>query len=406
MSMLNDDILVSVSLEDTCVIFKLIATTARHTMRADTCDEYALDAAIPIEVAIAPKLDALPPPRITKRVQIKNRQKKLYVLRTTVSAEQGLEGEIISVKLEIHHNHKELLEVKFQYARTENIQSVVREMVATLGLDQSRKREIVSKIKMELRTLRFKKCVRLKAEGTLPQPPLNTCIRRIYLILTIQLWITCGVIFVCIQCTPLNAFMAQNSTCIGIISCFLIALSPIIMCCTMDMEVRLMALMVPYIALLLGVIVSCCLMRYSAMVNNDIVLQTASITVPVFSVLTMFTFQTQIDCTVMRGYFMMTTIALCVWSLIVCVMGWQTSFLFSLVNVILFGWCILSETNSLMDDVEFIANCSLTGDVPSWRESFLRGSGLCLFGVIKYWFILGVYFLLKFIITLKERMTN
>eukprot|EP01084_Bolivina_argentea_P309283 534966_1 len=92
----------------------------------------------------------------------KGRTKKKYVTGTTVSVE---EGGNISVKLKIHHD-KESQKVKFQYApHTENIQSVVREMVETLELDRSREGEIVASIKMKLKDLEGMK------KESMPPPP-------------------------------------------------------------------------------------------------------------------------------------------------------------------------------------------------------------------------------------------
>merc|ERR1712228_926028 len=89
-------------------------------------------------------------PAILSKKRYKNKIKKKYVSGTSVCSQDG--GKI-SVKLKIHHD-KESQKVKFEYdPKTENIGSVVREMVETLELDRSRESEIMTAIKSKLTDL-------------------------------------------------------------------------------------------------------------------------------------------------------------------------------------------------------------------------------------------------------------
>jgi len=84
-----------------------------------------------------------------QKAHTKKKNKK-YVTGTAVSVDG--DGKI-DVKLKIHHD-KESQKVKFQYdPQTEDIGSVVREMVETLELDQSREPEIVGAITSKLQVL-------------------------------------------------------------------------------------------------------------------------------------------------------------------------------------------------------------------------------------------------------------
>eukprot|EP01084_Bolivina_argentea_P143262 251633_1 len=104
----------------------------------------------------------------------KIKKKKKYISGTSVNIDK--DGKI-SVKLKIHHD-KESQKVKFQYDPiTENISSVVREMVETLELDQSRENEIVNAIKIKLNNLDLESTTTESnniSPKLLPYPILNT----------------------------------------------------------------------------------------------------------------------------------------------------------------------------------------------------------------------------------------
>ena len=211
------------------------------------------------------------------------------------------------------------------------------------------------------------------ASAAMKQPNVRLFIRRVYIIVCMQLAFTCGMALAFIKIPTVNSFIIRHIdvimlTSLGLFLC--ISLSFFLEYCMKPFHLTLRAILFGTIGLLMSVIV----VIYHKEGFQKIVLQAAVITLTVFISFTLFTFQTKIDFTPLFGVLFMCTIGLLTWSILIMIMGWHAHFLLSLFGAILFGLWILFDTSMIIERARYLE----TGEIPSWRESLIYATNLYL----------------------------
>ena len=229
----------------------------------------------------------------------------------------------------------------------------------------------------------------VSADAAMKQPNAKEFIRRIYLILTIQLLITCGVTISFVKVPVINTFVIANFAPMLMITSgllFTIMIFLLLKSCIGRMSLGFLAFILGAFAILMGTEVAIIVTMDWAAGSQTIVLQAFAITMAVFVSLTIFVFQTKIDFSFLGGFLVITTVALCVWSLIIYFMGYQHSFWFSLIGAILFGLWILYDTSLIIERSKYLEH----GEVPSWKEAFIYATNLYTDIVNLFLFILDL----------------
>ena len=216
---------------------------------------------------------------------------------------------------------------------------------------------------------------KMDADTALKQPNAREFIRRIYVILTTQLLLTVGVTFAFIKIPVINEFIVKNILPIFIITTSLIMccmLSLLLQICMKQMSLTLLAIIFGIFAICFGIEVAMVATLHVMEGFQNIVLQALGITMAVFLSLTIFTFQTKIDFTFLRGFLLITTVSLCVWGIFILIFGYQNTFWYSLIGAILFGLWILFDTSLIIKRSQYLDH----GEIPSWKEALIYATNI------------------------------